>query len=219
MTRPDTPEASNLNIPGTSSLSAWTRIHERIVSYRAETERIVGTQNFNTSAQILDLACGTGEHLIEAARLGYCCTGVDRQEWKLERARKDALALRLEIKFLCADMRSLQVAPVYDLVVCLYALSMMTADTDIAAVLETADRALRPGGSFVFNVLNKQALLDRDAQDPLPRSDAHLRAFDPDEIVHFTRQAGFVVHDLAMFDVAGTRALDIFVSARRATLP
>jgi cyclopropane fatty-acyl-phospholipid synthase-like methyltransferase len=199
--------------PGTS---AWERIHDRIISYHAETNRIIAAQHVAGACCILDVACGTGRHLIEAARLGHHCVGIDQQEWKIERAKRDAAALGLAIDFSCRDMRTLEVEPVYDLVVCLYAMSIMTTDADLAALFATADRALRPTGSFVFNVLNKHAEVVSGSPTPAQQSaPGHLRDFALDEILGFAKRAGFASCDVEMFDVAGIKNMDIFICARR----
>jgi SAM-dependent methyltransferase len=205
--------APSLGEPG---LSAWERIHARIIAYGKETERIVLAHGAQGHFRILDLACGTGRHLIEAARLGHQCAGIDEQEWKIERARQDCAALGLAIDFSCGDIRTADVEPVFDIAICLYALSTMTADADVHAVFRTARRALRPDGSFIFNVLNKKA-----ATGPSPRSGpgansppGHLREFDENEILGFSRQAGFTSHEVQFFDIAGVKERDMFIHAR-----
>jgi SAM-dependent methyltransferase len=197
---------------GGPGASAWERIHSRIISYQEETARIIPAAQAGRGWAILDLACGTGRHLIEAARLGHRCTGIDQQLWKIERARMDAKALGLDIEFRCGDIRHLDIAPHYDLVVCLYALSVMKTDEEVENVFATARKALKPGGRLIFNVLN------RDAPDPSPAppgSDpGHLRNFGADEILHLLDKAGFDAPTLEYFDVAGIEKLDLFVSAR-----
>ncbi|MGL3107230.1 class I SAM-dependent methyltransferase [Bradyrhizobium sp. BR 1432] len=205
--------AAQANSPPDPGASAWERIHERIIPYRDETERIIGKQAQKGSCRILDLACGTGRHLIEAARLGHRCTGIDQQAWKIERAQAHSAQLGLDAEFLCGDLRTLTVPAIYDIVVCLYAMSTMKTDADIAAVFATVDQALLPTGRFVFNVLNRDAI---SGANPLS-SDGHLRTFAKDEILGHARKAGFELLDITLFDVADTKDLDIFLSMRRMT--
>lgn len=212
-TSSDAPTAQTTPPPNPGA-SAWERIHERIIPYRDETERIIGKQSQKDSCRILDLACGTGRHLIEAARLGHRCTGIDQQAWKIERAQAHSAELGLDAEFLCGDLRTLAVPAIYELVVCLYAMSTMKTDADIAAVFATVDQALLPTGRFVFNVLNRDAIIS--GVNPLS-SDGHLRTFTKDEILGHARKAGFELLDMTLFDVADTKDLDIFLSMRRVT--
>lgn len=200
--------------------SAWERIHGRIISYAEETARILsagepGSDSPSGAApplRILDLACGTGRHLIEAARRGHYCTGIDQQQWKIDRARAAASALGLEVDLQSGDIRELRLDPVFDLVVCLYAFSVMTTDGEVAAVMAAARGAVRPGGRFVFNVLNR---LSADPSEVEASSEpGHLRSFSADEIAALLAQAGFDSSEFEFFDVADIEKLDLFVTAR-----
>ena len=51
----------------------------------------------------LDICCGTGEHAIRMARLGYEVAGVDQSQDMLDIAVNKAVTSDLSIDFICAD--------------------------------------------------------------------------------------------------------------------
>ncbi|MDZ4042629.1 MAG: methyltransferase domain-containing protein [Eubacteriales bacterium] len=59
------------------------------------------------SLEILDIGCGTGRHAIELAKRGYSVTGVDLSEAQLSRARLNAEATKVNVRFIRADARHL----------------------------------------------------------------------------------------------------------------
>ena len=72
-----------------------------------EVDSILRMMNLKSRARILDLCCGYGRHSIELARKGFAVTGYDLSDFFLKKARKDAAALKLKIRFVKGDMRKL----------------------------------------------------------------------------------------------------------------
>lgn len=107
------------------------------------------------SRDYLDLACGTGQHLARMQALGFAGTGLDNSAAMLAAAARrcpDATLLH-------ADIAALQAEAAYDLVSCfLYSMHynhpQPVFDTAIARVF----RALRPGGLFVFDLVDCRGL-------------------------------------------------------------
>src|SRR5439155_4918713 len=62
-------------------------------------EDFVARTEIKPGARVLDVACGTGNTAIPAARAGGLVTGVDIAPNLLEQARKRAVAEQLEIRF------------------------------------------------------------------------------------------------------------------------
>jgi SAM-dependent methyltransferase len=108
------------------------------------------------SLRILDIGCGTGRHAIELTRRGYHVTGVDLSESQLARAREKAAEAGLAIDFRQDDARSLPYSEEFDLAVmlCEGGFSLMETDEMNFSILQSAARALRPGGKFIFTALN-----------------------------------------------------------------
>jgi 2-polyprenyl-3-methyl-5-hydroxy-6-metoxy-1,4-benzoquinol methylase len=112
--------------------------------------------DFNRSAGILDIGCGTGRHSIELARRGYTVTGIDLSESMLAKARLKARQAGVEVEFIQADARNLQFSNEFDLVImiCEGAFSLMETDEMNYAILRSAAKALRNQGKFIFTTLN-----------------------------------------------------------------
>lgn len=111
---------------------------------------------FNRDARILDIGCGTGRHTLELTRRGYSVVGVDLSDSLLKRAREKASALSLDIVFCKHDARALPFSHEFDLamMICEGAFPLMETDEMNYQILESAARALKPGGKLVFTTLN-----------------------------------------------------------------
>src|SRR5438128_10166023 len=72
-------------------------------------EDFVARTEIKPGARVLDVACGTGNTAIPAARAGGLVTGVDIAPNLLEQARKRAAAEQLEIRFREGDAEELPV--------------------------------------------------------------------------------------------------------------
>ena len=55
------------------------------------------------ASDVLDVGCGTGEHALLAASLGYAALGVDRSTRAVELARAKAAERAVEVRFVVAD--------------------------------------------------------------------------------------------------------------------
>jgi SAM-dependent methyltransferase len=96
----------------------------------------------------LDLACGEGRNALWLAGLGWHVTAVDYSSVAIAKARDRARDEGLEVDFVCADL--LEYVPeeaAYDLVVVLY---LQLPPEQRRRVLERAEKALAPGGTFVL---------------------------------------------------------------------
>jgi SAM-dependent methyltransferase len=102
---------------------------------------------------ILDLGCGTGEHLGILASLGFKCTGIDSSDDMLAVA-----AIRNQspnISFSRQDMLSFDFYEEFDLVTCLFgSFDYLLEDGDVDRVLWNTWRSLKPGGSALFEIWN-----------------------------------------------------------------
>jgi|SRR5919205_928012 2-polyprenyl-3-methyl-5-hydroxy-6-metoxy-1,4-benzoquinol methylase len=194
--------------------SAWDKRHQEIATHSAEVQRIIEMAGLQGPSKVLDLACGTGKHLIEFAGLGHTCRGNDVLDWKVQKAVAHSSMLGLDIKFSCGDLRTLEAEEKYDLVVCLYAMSCLAKDDDFLAALKTARKAMQSEGKFVFNVLNAEAY---EQSKPPGFEEAvrtgYLRFFSLDEIEVLATRAGLKIEETRCFDLQGTTDLDMFILA------
>lgn len=93
---------------------------------------------------VLDIGCGTGEHTILLARLGYDVLGVDASGPAIERARENAERHGVAARFAVADAMRLDSGP-YDTILD-SALFHIFDDTDRARYVRSLHAACRPGG-------------------------------------------------------------------------
>ena len=70
----------------------------------------------NKDAKILELCCGTGRLTIPIAKDGYNICGVDYTSSMLEQAKVKASGVGLDINFIEADIRTLDLQEKFDLV-------------------------------------------------------------------------------------------------------
>ena len=135
-------------------------------------------------ARVLDLACGQGRHSVRLAERGYEVIGVDTSSKFLEVARAAANERGVQVEFETLDMRDLHFDREFDAV-----LSLMTAwgyfdDAQNQAVLTWLERALRPGGRLVLDLIHRDWLMsvyETEAATQLRDGSVAVvtRAFDP----------------------------------------
>jgi len=110
----------------------------------------------NKSLKILDIGCGTGRHSIELTKRGYDVVGVDLSNAQLEEARRKAREAGVNVEYRIGDARNLDIHSEFDLAImlCEGGFSLMETDEMNYAILESAYKALRPNGKFIFTCLN-----------------------------------------------------------------
>lgn len=107
--------------------------------------------------RVLDVGCGTGNHALRLAKLGYEVTGVDVSAEMIAQAkRKDR---RGKVTFLVGDMKRIdKVVPAnarFDAAICLgNAFQHLTTDRYVCAFLNRLSKMLRTGSLFVFSARN-----------------------------------------------------------------
>ena len=94
---------------------------------------------------VLDVGCGTGEHTILLARLGYDVLGVDFAPQAVEQAHRNAEAKGVEARFEVADVMNHPDEPRYDTIVD-SALFHIFDDTDRPKYVASLHNATQPGG-------------------------------------------------------------------------
>ncbi len=114
-------------------------------------------------AKVLDLACGNGRHSILFARRGYNVTGVDLSEYLISRAKdkmkNEYAKFRQNLKFEIGDMRHITHRNEFDLVINIFtSFGYFEKDSDNKNVIKVISRALKPGGWFLIDFLNKNYL-------------------------------------------------------------
>jgi len=104
---------------------------------------------------ILDLGCGQGEICVELSRRGYSVVGYDLSVYQLAMAGDCAQAARQKINFLQGDMREMAFEQMFDAVLCWDTTFGYFEEEKNVDVLERIKRALKPGGRFLLDVMNR----------------------------------------------------------------
>ena len=135
---------------GMSAEMAWTERTE------SEIKRALTMLRPQGGERILDLACGTGRHSLELVRQGFSVVGVEIGAELVEIARKDAAEQGLEAEFLQGDLRELDFAGDFDVVLNLNdgAIGYFESDEENHRTFEVISRALKPGGQNLIQVPN-----------------------------------------------------------------
>jgi SAM-dependent methyltransferase len=153
----------------------------------AEVDRALMMLRPEGGERILDLACGIGRHSRELRSRGFEVVGVDISADLVEMAASEAAEHSLEIAFVQADLRELDFADEFDLVLSLNdgAVGYFETDEENSRTFEIISRALRSGGGHLMqlpNVLHAETHLPRKSwivgESTLELSDHHWNPQD-----------------------------------------
>lgn len=104
-----------------------------------------------------DLACGTGTAALVMARRGIKTFAVDGAPMMCRVAREKARLAGLTVKVIRADMRDFRLPEPVDLITCEFdAINHVPSKAGLVQVAAAAQRALKPGGYFYFDVNNSR---------------------------------------------------------------
>jgi SAM-dependent methyltransferase len=107
-------------------------------------------------AMLLDLGCGTGEHLALLAQEGIRCTGIDISEDMVAAARTRFP----RIEFALSDMSDIEYENTFDIVISLFgSFNYLINDADIESMLLKIRKALKVGGLGVLEIWNSPPIL------------------------------------------------------------
>ena len=109
----------------------------------------------NKDAKILELCCGTGRLTIPIAKDGYNICGVDYTSSMLEQAKVKASGVGLDINFIEADIRTLDLQEKFDLVFIPFnSIHHLYKNEDLFKTLMCVRNHLKEGGLFLFDCFN-----------------------------------------------------------------
>lgn len=135
---------------------------DRLAMAKTDVDGIEKLLSPQTGAQILDLCSGPGRHAIELAKRGYKVTAVDRTHAYIEKAKKAAQGLGLEIGFIEEDMRRFVRPDAFQAVINLYtSFGYFETEAENLQVLSNIFNSLKPGGTVLFE-MNAKEILARD---------------------------------------------------------
>lgn len=109
----------------------------------------------SVDARILEFCCGTGRLTIPIAKYGYDICGVDYTSSMLDQAKIKASEAGLKIRFIEADIRTLNLHEKYDLVFIPFnSIHHLYENEDLFKVFSVVKKHLKDGGLFLFDCFN-----------------------------------------------------------------
>lgn len=109
----------------------------------------------NKEAKILELCCGTGRLTLPIAKEGYKICGVDYTPSMLEQAKTKATEAGLDINFIEADIRTLDLQEKFDLIFIPFnSIHHLYRNEDLFKALECVKNHLKDGGLFLLDCFN-----------------------------------------------------------------
>lgn len=124
-----------------------------------EVDFLIEELGLQTGSKVLDLFCGTGRHCVELAKRDIEAVGI---EWNLsyisvaaEKARKASVTPA----FIQGDVRGVDFGKGHNAVIIMYQSFGYLTDAEDREVLVRAHAALKPGGRFLIEILNRDNIL------------------------------------------------------------
>lgn len=142
-------------------------------------EKILRSYNVKT---VLDMTCGTGSQVFYLEKQGYKVTGSDFSPALLEMARERASAEKKKITFIDGDMRTLKVGQ-FDAVITIFNAVGHLTKSGFEKTMRNIHKNLKPGGIYVFDILNLRAMTDTTVID----LSWHVHAKVHDTQIHTTQ--------------------------------
>src|SRR5436190_22777473 len=172
---------------------------------RFEASEIVAAVGLAPPGRILDVPCGHGRIANLLASDGFAVTGVDGTLLFLERARRDAQSLGVEVDYRQGDLRDLPVEGPFDTVVCWFTSFGYFDDPDNQTTLAEFARVLRPGGKLLIETIHH---------------DGFVRGFTPAPAATVTDGGDDAMLDVTTLDaVPGRPEADSIVQRQGRTSP
>lgn len=109
-------------------------------------------KNKTKNVELLDLGCGTAEHCLRFAKLGYKVLGVDRSAEVIKLAKKKQVKNKNKIKFINNDILKIELKKKFDVITCLFHVtSYLTKNDELKKFFSVVKNHLKDDGVFIFD--------------------------------------------------------------------
>jgi SAM-dependent methyltransferase len=119
------------------------------------------SQTRGAEMDILDLGCGPGLYAEKLASRGHRVTGVDFSQNSIAYAMDIAARNNSGVEYHCADYLDLAFEERFDLATLIYLDFCVLKPWERGRVLDNVRRSLKPGGLFIFDVINGNNIEDK----------------------------------------------------------
>ncbi|MEX1375834.1 MAG: class I SAM-dependent methyltransferase [Eubacteriales bacterium] len=136
------------------NFNAASRTPERIEKIVDFISKCIVKEN----ASILDLGCGPGLYAERLTKLGHKVTGVDFSQNSIDYAAKNAEEKGMKIDYVCGNYLDIDYTNKFDLVMIIYCDFGVLSENDRNILIKKIYNSLKPGGIFIFDSYNKNAL-------------------------------------------------------------
>jgi len=126
---------------------------------RTDVDFLVEELSLKPGNRVLDLFSGTGRHSIELARRGIEAVGVELNSQYVGLAEQKARETGVAPQFITGDVRKVPFGSGYDAAIIMWMSFGYFSDKDDCAVIRKVHSALKPGGRFLMELLNRDYLL------------------------------------------------------------
>jgi ubiquinone/menaquinone biosynthesis C-methylase UbiE len=118
--------------------------------------------NLGKGTKILDLCCGHGRITNELAKRGYEMTGQDINRYFLDIAKRKTDEMGINIRWIKSDMRNVPFEKEFDAVINMFtSFGFFSSDEEDEKVIAQVSKALKKGGKFVMDYVNKDFIIRR----------------------------------------------------------
>jgi len=124
--------------------------------------------------KVLDVPCGMGRLTIPLARMGLDMTGVDITPRFIRKAGRLSRREGLDVRYLVEDMRRIDFDGAFNW----FTSIGYDSDADDLEFCRRVFRALKPGGRFLIETLNKSWVLAHQRKDAVERTIGGVRIID-----------------------------------------
>lgn len=107
-----------------------------------------------SAPKLIDLGCGTGEHIGALTKYGLKCTGIDSSSEMIKFAQK---RFPQNINFIKSSIASFDFYNEFDFAISLFgSFNYLTEDTEIDKALWNTYRSMKPDGTAIFEIWNSE---------------------------------------------------------------
>ena len=110
--------------------------------------------------KLLDAACGHGRHANELAGMGFSVTGIDIMQEFIAIAKTDAKKQGVKVEYIKKDLRHINYSKKFDRAIMLFTSFGYFDDVENLRILKNISKALKKGGLFFLDILNRDSLLN-----------------------------------------------------------